>query len=232
MTNNTFKKFNNSISKDFQKTKWYCKTNYALVFLYFIDLGLGVVNYFFLKDKKIISFEHEFEIKVKEVEITEENDLDNIDISTEMDIETLKEKKEQLDNKAKILEDDINEFEFENLAKNLETTKKEFKELNDKYEEKKNENLNYINNTKKESDTINNIKGQIAKLKVGNVDYDNIKEQLEYEKKIQQKEDEIKKIDQVIKDFQTQNEEKEKRIKDLNQSLNETQTKYQSTKRH
>ncbi len=51
-------------------------------------------------------------------------------------------------------------------------------------------------------------------------------------KKIQQKEDEIKKIDQVIKDFQTQNEEKEKRIKDLNQSLNETQTKYQSTKRH
>ena len=149
-----------------------------------------------------------------------------------MDIETLKGKKEELDNKAKILEEQINDFEYESLANYLEEKKKEFKKLNDKYEEKKNEKLNYINNTKKESDTINNIKGQIAKLKYGNVNYENNKEKLEYEKKIQEKEDEIKKINQVIKDFQTQNQEKEKIIKDLNQSLNTTQTEYQSIKRH
>ena len=54
ITNKTFKELNNSISKEFKNKKWNYKINCVLILLFLIDLALGILNYWFLKNENII----------------------------------------------------------------------------------------------------------------------------------------------------------------------------------
>ncbi len=63
ITNKTFKKLNNSISKEFKNKKWNYKINCVLILLFLIDLTLGILNYFFLKKENIIYLKNNDELK-------------------------------------------------------------------------------------------------------------------------------------------------------------------------
>ena len=64
--NKTFKEFNNSISKEFKNKKWNYKINCVLILLFLIELALGVLNYWFLKNENIIYLKNNDGLKYRD----------------------------------------------------------------------------------------------------------------------------------------------------------------------
>ena len=232
MNNNTFQKFNNSISTDFKNTKWYCKTNFALVFLFVIDFGLGIANYYFLKEKGIISFRYQLEIYKNDFDqIITDNATNITDLNKENDIDKLKNLKENLEKTITQLNDDIDECKFEFLAEKLETIKSLFKLKNDEYEEIKNFKLEYEKNKEKESKKIDNLQNEMQNLeKVKYNNQDIITTKIEYDEKIDKKNKEIEEIINKNKDLQKKIKAKEEEIRNLNQQIEEKTKEYQKSK--
>ena len=217
VSNNVLKKFNNSIKTEYESTKWHCKVNLALIFLYIIDLALGILNYKALFKFKIISKKKEFEKKYDvnyneprtyQPEIPISNNKNN---EGNNKTELLKQKLIELKNIEKILlaeiekikkEQNSEEFEkiknekkyledeIEKLTRNIKQLKNEKKKINSKTEEYNNELSDFTTANETE---LNELEKELEKYKkqIDNKNTENNKIKSNYEEKIQQLKNEI-----------------------------------------
>ena len=237
VTKNVLTQFDNLMKKEYESIKWHCKINFILIFLFLIDLSLGILNYKALFKFNIISTKKEFERKydvnyneprIYQPDIPTKKDNINENNKKQLLIEELKNlknfekillteieniKKQQNSEEFEKIKNDKKylEDEIETLNKNIIQLRKEKKKLDEKTEQYKKEYDDYINYYNKElqeiNDQIKNYDNQI-KLK----ENENKEIEKKYIQKIEKLKEDKEKITKKIYQLREERAKKKKII--------------------
>ena len=206
VTNNVIKKFDNSIKKEYESMKWHCKINFALIFLYVIDLSLGILNYKALFKLNIISTKKEFEKKY---------DVDYMEPRTyQPDIPEAKNKLDK-SNKEELLKEELKELKNieKTLLTEIENIKK--KQNSEEFEKIKNDKKHLEDEILKFNTDIKLLRKEQQKLKEKTEQYNKeIKDFEEYNN------GELKGIDKKLSEYNNQIDEKNKDSDEIEKKYN------------